>query len=158
MTKTAASTQLNQARARRAPRLTFFCAGPSRTKQNFTAECDINSIMTKFEKTGVIDHVREHGASYGDFLSLPVNYQEACNQVIAAGDMFASLPSKVRKAFDNDPGDFLAAIDAAQTDPAVRDRLVKLGLLQTNEPSGSQQGASGEPATPPEGGNAPDPE
>ena len=37
---------------------------PSLTKQSFTKECDINNIMKKYQKTGAIDHVNKHEASY----------------------------------------------------------------------------------------------
>lgn len=159
MSKTEASKLLNQARARRVPRLSYSCDGPSRAKQSFKNECDINTIMKKFEKTGVIEHVKQHGAKYGDFLDAPADYHEAANIVVRSNEMFLSLPAKVRKAFDNDPGTFLAAIDAAQNgDADVRDELIKLGLLKTPPkatPSGVPQGAAGEPETTPEGSGAP---
>lgn len=153
MAKLTASDQLSQARARRVPRLGFNCTGPSRAKQNFKAECDINTIMRKFEKTGVIEHVKQHGARYGDFIDTPQSYQDAVNQVIEAEKMFLSLPAKVRKAFDNDPGELLASVEAANHGDADQvDRLSRLGLLKTTAqpaPAGAPQGAVGEPETAP---------
>jgi len=168
MSKSIASNQLNQARARRAVRLQKTFQKPTRAKQSFSAECDINNIMRKFEKTGVIEHVKEHGGRYGDFLAAPQDYHAACNQVATAQEMFESLPSKVRKAFDNDPGEFLATVDAAENDPTARQKLEKLGILKTtaqpsgpgpeNVPAGTNQGAAGEPGSRPEGGKTSPPE
>ena len=102
--------------------------GPSRTKQSFRDECDINGIMKKFEKTGLLEHVNEHRGDYGDFTDVPQNYHEALSQVVAAEQMFMTLPAKVRARFRNDPGEFLAAVDSA--DPAVQGELVRLGLAE----------------------------
>lgn len=137
-------TEVKQ-RARRVPRLPLTIAGKSRTKQSFTAECDINTIMKKFEKTGVIEHVKQHAGRYGDFLAAPQSFQEACNLVIEAERMFLSLPAKVRRAFDNDPGVLLSALESAKTDPAIHKQLQEIGLLKTNAPTGAPQGVVDEP-------------
>jgi len=79
--------------------------GVSLTKQSFTKECDINNIMAKYQKTGALDHVNKHEASYGyatseDFTS--------SMEIVARGQkMFAELPSSIRTKFDNDPSKFL---------------------------------------------------
>lgn len=157
MSKSTASNEINQARARRGLRLTFNTRGASRAKQSFKDECDINNIMKKFEKTGVIEHVKQHGAKYGNFLASPQDYHSALNQVVQADRMFMSLPAKVRQAFDNDPGQLLAAVDAARNGDADQlDRLTRLGLAKPAEPakpaetpSGVRQGAAGEPGKEP---------
>lgn len=41
--------------------------GPSRTQQHFMDSCDINKILAKYRKTGVIEHVKRAKAMYGDF-------------------------------------------------------------------------------------------
>lgn len=97
----------------------------SRTKQAFKDECDINRVMKKYEKTGVITHVNRFSGRYGDFISAP-DYQAACNAVLAAQDMFMTLPSKVRARFENDPRAFL---EFAQNPDNV-DEMRELGLLK----------------------------
>lgn len=115
----------------------FFDRERSRTKQSFKAECDINNIMRKFEKTGLIEHQARFQGRYGDFTNLPQSYHEAVNQVLEAEEMFMTLPAKVRAHFDNDPGSFLAAVD----DPARREELVELGLLRPNADNGAAEPA-----------------
>lgn len=95
---------------------------PSMTKQSFRDECDINTIMKRFERTGVLDFVNEHEARYGDATAL--DYQSALNVVIQAEGMFADMPAHLRKRFNNDPALFLEFID----NPENIEESVKLGL------------------------------
>ena len=95
----------------------------SMTQQHMKAECDINNIMRIWQKTGVIDHVNTHAGNYGDFLSA-VDYQSACNAVIAADEAFSSLPSSLRKRFDNSPAVFLEFVQ----NPDNLDEMYDLGL------------------------------
>lgn len=128
-------------------RLPFECQGPSMTRQSEMPSCDINRIMAKYQKTGVLEHARIHQGRYGDFIGAP-EYQEAVNQVIAAQDAFASLPSSVRKKFDNDPAAFLAFAQ----DPANLDAMVDLGLASRPDPVvDPAPSTSTEPASSPEG-------
>ncbi|WNK13315.1 MAG: internal scaffolding protein [Microvirus sp.] len=99
--------------------------GPLITKQEFKDECDINHIMAKFAKTGLIDHVNKYPGGYGDFTNQPTDYQSALNQVIQAEEMFLSLPSGIRTQFQNDPGQFLAFAEDPRNETKMRD----LGLL-----------------------------
>lgn len=124
----------------------------TRTKQSFQAECDINNIMAKYAKTGVLEHTRNVQGAYGDFSDVP-DFQEARNRLIAAEEAFMALPAAIRKRFDNDPEQFVAFL----SDDANRDEAVKLGLVQKpEEPSGSDIEAkpkspaepTGEPASP----------
>lgn len=146
-------TKAAKAVARARPRVQFHCVGESRTLQSEASACDINQIMRRFEKTGVLTHTREFGGRYGDFVDAP-GFHQACTLVVEAEQMFASLPSKVRKHFRNDPAEFLAAVE----DPEREGELRALGLLQTAEPAAPAEaaaaappGTAGEPETSPEG-------
>lgn len=97
--------------------------GKGRTKQSFKDETNINFILAKFQKTGVIEHQNKFQGQYGEFLA--IDYQEALNTVIEAQAMFETVPSNIRKEFDNDPGKFLDFV----SDEANRDRAVELGLV-----------------------------
>lgn len=119
-------------------RLTKKFTGESRTRQSFNDETNINNIMARFDKTGLIDHVNEHQGSYGDFSEIS-DYHTALNHVIQAQDSFNSLPSKLRAHFDNDPGLFLDFM----TDPANTEEIKKMGLSPTNN-SSEQVEADGE--------------
>jgi len=110
----------------------YFCIGPSMTKQSHTDECNINLIMKRFERTGVLEHVTTYSPQWGDFSDTPSSYSDAINQVQAANEMFLSLPSKIRARFDNDAG---AYIDFVQN-PANAEELNELGLTKL-APKGS---------------------
>lgn len=105
-------------------RLQFTTKGPTLTHQSMAAECDINNIMKKWEKTGILEHKNNFNGEYGDFTNVPIDYHESMNQVLAANDMFETLPAKIRKQFGNDPGQFL---DFA-TDPENNQKMIDMGL------------------------------
>ncbi|AXL15277.1 internal scaffolding protein [Microviridae sp.] len=95
---------------------------PSRTQQHQKDETDINKIMARYVKTGVIDHINKHQAYYGE--NTGIEYQDAMNLLIKADEVFMELPSKVRKFFENDPAKFLEFTE----NPKNADKLVELGL------------------------------
>lgn len=105
--------------------------GPSLTKQAFLAETDINNIMRKFEKTGLIEHVNRYQGDYADVATAP-DFQMALDIVMRAEEAFASLPAKVRRRFDNSPAAFLEFT----ANPANEAEMRELGiLLPSREPA-----------------------
>ncbi len=103
----------------------------SMTKQSFKDECDINKIMDKFQRAGVINHYAAHAPTYGDASS--VDYLDALLVISQANEMFADLPSSVRKRFNNNPEEFL---EFAQN-PDNLEECRKMGLappLSDNKP------------------------
>lgn len=98
--------------------------GESRVQRSFIDETNINTIMSRFERTGMIEHVNRHQGQYGDFTVLP-DFHTALNKIREAEEMFLTLPAKVRKKFANDVGGFLAFV----SDPANEDEMRELGLL-----------------------------
>ena len=118
---------------------------PSMTKQAFVDECDINTILRGFEKSGAITHYTDRTPRYGDF-SNPVDYQTAMNLVIEAHDAFASLPARVREKFHNDPQEYLEFC----SDEKNRDEMIALGIIDPPSPPEDTGGASG-----PSGGGDP---
>lgn len=99
--------------------------GKGRTKQSHRDECDINTIMKRFEKTGMLEHANQYEGSYGDFTQIPEDYQSAVNLVQNAQQMFMSLPAEVRGRFENDPGEFLAFVSNREN----RDEMLEMGLI-----------------------------
>jgi phage internal scaffolding protein len=97
---------------------------PSRTKQSFRDECDINNILKQFNVTGQLP-VGSVQPQYGDFSGI-TDYQSALNAVMAAQDSFLQLPAKVRAKFDNDPALFVEFA----SDEANKDEMKALGLLR----------------------------
>lgn len=92
-----------------------------RTKQSFKDQCDINKILAKAWKTGSISHLQKHGATYGDFSDVP-DLLEAHRRIKRGNEVFAELPSEVRKEFGNDMFRFYEYV----TDPANAGRLHEL--------------------------------
>jgi len=123
--------------------------GPSLAKQSFADECNINNIMAKFQKTGLIEHVKSYGAHYGDLPSA-LDYHTALNQAIEAKEAFASLPSGIRNQFQNDPAQFLAFVE----DPENQEAMIEMGLAHAT-PDTLQVAA---PKTPDPDPEDPDPE
>lgn len=114
------------------------------TEQSHKQGCEINNILAKYHKTGVLEHVNKHQAQYGDATSL--DFQNAMQTVINAQTMFDDLPSKLRNRFQNDPAQFL---DFVQNEENI-DEMIKLGLA-TQRPQEPQATTSQQTATPPVG-------
>ncbi len=92
-------------------RFQFVPTGKTRTKQSFRDECDINNIMTKYQKTGAIAHVNEHQANYG--FATGQDFASAMRTCVQAQEMFNALPSSIRTRFANDPAQFLDFVQDA---------------------------------------------
>ena len=97
---------------------------PSQAKQSFKDECDINKIMAKYQKTGLIEHTKNVQGSYGDFTGMD-DYHASINQVMAAQQAFMALPSTIRARFENDPAQFLSFMD----DEDNMTEAAELGLI-----------------------------
>lgn len=93
------------------------------TQQHFKAEVDVHNILKQYDRTGLITHVNEAAAAYGDYTEIN-EYKESLERVIAAQDAFSEIPSHIRKRFGNDPGEFFEFV----TNPANHDELVNMGL------------------------------
>lgn len=103
--------------------------GESRTRPEFQAECDINTILARYKKTGLVAHVQMVQGRYGDFVDAR-SYKEACDAIAAANTAFELLPSDIRARFKNDPAAFLSFAQ----DAANRDELEKMGLIRPKGP------------------------
>jgi len=125
---------------------------PRRVKQSFVAECDINNILKQYSATGQLKHISAN-AQKGAYLDLPddLDYQAAVQIQMDATKAFASLPSKTRDRFENDPSQFLAFM----ADSANSDEAVKLGLAiarpstNTSPPDAPDSESSAKPPTKP---------
>jgi len=102
-------------------------AADGRTKQSFKNECDINTIMARYMKTGLLDHVRSGVGRYMDVSG--ADFFEAQNLVAGAKSMFFSLPSHIREQFDNNPGIFLEFME----NPANAPKALEMGLINAQD-------------------------
>lgn len=116
-------------------RSSFSCVGDSCTKQEFRRECDVNTILSRYNRTGLIDHVMKHNGDYAD-VSSSLDYHDAMNLILNAQESFDLLPSDLRKKFDNNPAAFLDFVH----DPANKDALVDMGLAKKPAPASVAQG------------------
>ena len=103
-------------------------SGDGLTDQNHKDETDINNIVRKYNKTGLIDHLNQFEQKYADMTGY--DYQDAMNTVAAANSMFEGLPSEIRNKFENDPAKFINFVD----DESNHDELVKMGLANPLPP------------------------
>lgn len=90
---------------RKHARVQFVPEGPSRTRQEFAADADINTIMARYKKTGMLPQDQRQPV-YVDNWDAP-DLMTAMNVLNMAQDAFLRLPAKVRKEFDHDPVEFV---------------------------------------------------
>ncbi len=96
----------------------------TRTRQSEAKATDINEIMARYERTGVLP-VSNRQAFFAD-VSKMGDYREAIEQVRMAEDAFMRVEAKVRERFGNDPAQFLDFV----SDPGNRAEMVELGLIE----------------------------
>lgn len=115
------STKLEKDRTYVKPRLT---CGPGKTKQSFAAQVNVNNIVARYHKTGMLDHVRENPGIFADVSQID-DYPGMVAKLRFAQESFEQLPSALRKRFRNDPAELIAFV----SDDSNRDEAVKLGLV-----------------------------
>lgn len=112
--------------------------GEGRTKQSFKDECNINSIMAKYIRTGFIASPGDAKPRFGDFASLPT-YHEAMTTIAKINGYFATLPSALRARFRNDPAELVAFMSVESN----REEATSLGLVQPEKPKGDKTPVEG---------------
>lgn len=111
------------------PRVHSVPEGASMTQQNFRDETDINLILAKYAKTGLLDHVNKFGGRYADMPD-ENDFHTAMSLVTNAQSMFNELPSGIRSKFYNDPSQFLDFLD----NPENREEAIEMGLYPRPDP------------------------
>ncbi|QCQ85046.1 internal scaffolding protein [Blackfly microvirus SF02] len=111
----------------------FVPEGPSLTRQEFADECDINTLMAQYEKTGVINHFNSATPQYYDLTEMPDTLMGSLEHMKNAEEAFMRLPALVRKEFDNDPISFVVYA----TDPENLTQLREWGLAAPEKPAGA---------------------
>ena len=105
---------------------------PSRTEQAHKNDYDINRLLARATRSGVLataDQIRS--VYYGDFSEVG-QAMENHFKIKEAEEHFAALPSKVREAFANDPKKLLQAL--SDNSEGNINRLVELGLVRKPDP------------------------
>lgn len=98
------------------------CLDPSLTQQQFKEEADINTIVDRFLRSGVMP-TPVNMPQYVDYEGV-FDFQSAMNVVRQADENFMRLDAKVRARFNNSPQEFLEFF----ANPDNTDEAVRLGL------------------------------
>lgn len=109
------------------------CDDPSLTQQQFKEEADINTIVDRFLKSGVLP-TAVNMPQYVDYEGV-FDFQSAMNVVRQADENFMRLDAKVRARFNNSPQAFLEFF----ANPENAEEAVRLGLVIPNAPSSVAQ-------------------
>lgn len=108
----------------------------SLTKQSHAAECDLNRIMERALKQGMLPPMSNQQGTYADVSEMG-DFQVAHNKLRNASDFFHSLPASVRRQFDDSVKSFLEW----SAEPANFAELAALsGEPQKPEPADSGSG------------------
>ncbi len=120
------------------------CDDASLTQQQFKEESDINTIVDRFLKSGVLPTAASM-PQYVDYEGV-FDFQSAMNVVKAADDNFMRLDAKVRARFNNSPQAFLEFF----ANPDNAEEAVRLGLAIPKAPSSVAQATDEATASKPE--------
>ena len=100
------------------------CEDASLAQQHFKEECDINTILQKFNITGLLPE-QTLSPRYGDFTGIG-DYHTAMNRVLAVQDEFEALPAQIRARFENDPAQLIEFLENSDNRPEAE----VLGLVE----------------------------
>lgn len=106
------------------PRVITKFDGKKITDQSKLKASDINVIVKRAEKTGVMPPNVRQGV-YGDFTNIP-SLEESFDIQRKAINSFMELPSQLRKLMDNDPTKLVNFIN----NPENEDLLLKYGIIE----------------------------
>jgi phage internal scaffolding protein len=98
------------------------CDDASLTQQQFKEESDINTIVDRFMKSGVMP-TPTNMPQYVDYEGV-FDFQTAMNAVRAADENFMRMDAKIRARFNNSPQEFLEFF----ANPENTDEAIRLGL------------------------------
>lgn len=93
------------------------------TEQSHKREADVNEIIKKYDKTGLISNVSRFEAKFGDLTG--DDFKTMQDKITGAINQFNSLPSEIRNRFNNNPGELLRFMENENN----RDEAIELGLI-----------------------------
>lgn len=115
------------------PEMRVFCQRPGNhdedgnpiyfTEQSHKINCDVNAIIKKYDKTGLISHISRFEAQFGDLSGN--DFKTMTDKIINANNQFNNLPSEIRNRFQNNPEELLRFME----NPLNRDEAIDLGLI-----------------------------
>lgn len=108
---------------------------PSMTQQHFKEQCDINRILDSYRVkaralgVSVSELMPKLGSEQFADVSNLDDYLTAQNRISQVNQMFEALPAEVRRSFDDDPSNFVAALG----DSNNYSKFADLGILDKQE-------------------------
>ncbi len=114
------------------------------TKQSFKKETDINNIMAKFVKTGIItpEALTKRQETFADVSQIG-DFQQCQNQIRQAQTAFMTLGPQIRSRFDNEPSKLLDFMK----DPENLAEAIELGIITKPEETPPETPPEAPPAT-----------
>lgn len=104
-------------------RVTFETEGESLTEQQYAEESLMINKIRKYDSQGFFDSINRNPGQFTDFTQVR-DLADAIDQIEEARDAFQTIPSDVRKKFNNSASEFFNFASQESN----YDELVKLGL------------------------------
>ncbi len=122
----------------------------TRVEQAHAGELDINAIVRKYQKTGVLP--TNALGKYGDFSGVE-DFHASQDRILSAHSEFLELPPDLRFRFNNDPGELMEFMN----DPSNLEEARELGLAapaaeEGAKPAKSEPSDEKDPPTAKDGG------
>jgi phage internal scaffolding protein len=106
----------------------LYCKDISKTDQSYKKSTDINVLIAKYQKTGIVPNLHQRTGSYGDFSEVPT-LEDAFERVNSAIEAFNSLPADIRKLMDNDASQLASWLSNEDN----HEMAIKYGLLEKKD-------------------------
>lgn len=104
----------------------IFAEDEGLTQQHFKDECDVNLIIERYARTGVLEHTSDVEPFFGDVSEVPTNLADSYDRLARAEAAFMALPAEIRKSLDNNP----ANLESWLSEPENRFKAEEFGLLK----------------------------
>lgn len=117
--------------------------GKSGVKRSFAQRADINDIVARYRRTGVLDYTSRVQGVFADVSGMG-DFRTACDKVVRLREAFESLPAIVRTRFNNDPANMVEFLRNTEN----REEAIKLGLVKKPEAPATPAAAAPDPAGP----------
>ncbi len=109
-------------------RVSFETEGESLTEQQYAEESKILTKIRKFDSQGFFDSINRNPAQYSDFSEI-TDLASAIDQIQSAEESFMTIPSDIRKQFNNSSSEFFKFASDAKN----YDELVQMGLAYPSD-------------------------
>ncbi len=124
------------------------CKTAGKTKQSMRDECDVNFIMARYVKTGLIEHLSGGIPSFPDVSELG-DYRSAIENMRSADKYFQGLPAEVRARFGHDAANFMEFLQSGASEEDLR--KLSLEILGDRRTAREPVGREGDVVEPPAG-------